>query len=513
MAARAEFRFHEVPVPAGVAGTMDQDERGHVAILSQTDCDDGAVGITREALAHRLGVDVGDVDRLVETGLITPDDASTFTGGDVWRARFLLGLEQGGVPLEAVAEVVRRGDLAFDFFDDDYWDRFGGLSDATFADVSRETGLSHALLAAVRESSGYARPTPEDRVRKDEFDAIELLKVTVASGVSAEAAESHLRVWGENLSRIADADASFWHEQVEVPMLEAGLSQSQMLAATGEVSALVAPLLDPALLSTYHARSEHTWMAGVVEAVEATLEQAGLHQSGIHPPAMCFLDVSGYTELTEEQGDAAAAEVSTRLGELVRRGSLDQAGRPVKSLGDGVMVHFKEPAKAVGFALEMRDAVPTVGPAPVARRDRGGAADLSERRLLRSHGEPRRAHRLVCDRQPGLGRRPDDPGDHRRRCGVRRDRARGAQGGRAARPTVGSSPPHLIRRHARVGHAPRASGKMRRWRFHRFRRDQRASLGTVGSPGCPRASAGSARIPGTTKTSATRRRCWSCSRS
>ena len=334
-------------------------------ILSQTPCDDGAMSFTREALAHRVGVAVGDVDRLVETGLITPDDASTFTGGDVWRARFLLGLEQGGVPLAAVAQVVRNGDLAFDFFDDDYWDRFGGLSDATFADVSKETGLSHALLAAVRESSGYASPTPEDRVRKDEFDAIELLKVTVDSGVSAEAAESHLRVWGENLSRIAEADASFWHEQVEMPMLEAGFSQSQMLAATGEVSAVVAPLLDPALLSTYHARSEHTWMAGVVEAVEATLEQAGLHQGGIHPPAMCFLDVSGYTELTEQQGDAAAADVSTRLGELVRRGSLDRAGRPVKSLGDGVMVHFKEPAKAVGFALEMRDEVPTTGLPPL----------------------------------------------------------------------------------------------------------------------------------------------------
>ena len=130
MAARAEFRFDEVPVPAGVAGSMDQDERGHVAILSQTPCDDGAMSFTREALAHRVGVAVGDVDRLVETGLITPDDASTFTGGDVWRARFLLGLEQGGVPLAAVAEVVRNGDLSFDFFDDDYWDRFGGLSDA-----------------------------------------------------------------------------------------------------------------------------------------------------------------------------------------------------------------------------------------------------------------------------------------------------------------------------------------------------------------------------------------------
>ena len=37
----------------------------------------------------------------------------------------------------------------------------------------------------------------------------------------------------------------------------------------------------------------------------------------------------------------------------------------MKSLGDGVMVHFKEPAKAVGFALEMRDEVPTTGLPPL----------------------------------------------------------------------------------------------------------------------------------------------------
>ena len=82
---------------------MDQDERGHDASLSRTDCDDGVV-VTREALAHRVGVAVGDVDRLVDAGLIIPDDATNFTGGDVWRTRFLLGLEQGGVSLEAVAK-------------------------------------------------------------------------------------------------------------------------------------------------------------------------------------------------------------------------------------------------------------------------------------------------------------------------------------------------------------------------------------------------------------------------
>ena len=322
-------------------------------------------GITREELAHRAGVAVDDVDRLVDIGIITPGEGSTFSGGDVWRARFLLGLEQGGVPLQAVGEAVRSGDLSFEFFDAPYWDRFGGLSDVTYADVNRETGVSLGLLAAIRESSGYASPSPEDRIRVDELDAIELVRMAIGAGVSPDALERQVRVWGESMGRIAEADASFWHEQIEVPLLETGLSQSQMLAAAGAVSETMTPLLDPALLSTYHAQSEHAWMAGVVEAVEATLEKSGLRESGGHPPAMCFLDVSGYTRLTEEQGDAAAAEVSTRLGELVRRSSHDRAGRPVKWLGDGVMVHFKEPAKAVGFALEMRDDVPTAGLPPV----------------------------------------------------------------------------------------------------------------------------------------------------
>ncbi|HZD80501.1 MAG TPA: adenylate/guanylate cyclase domain-containing protein [Actinomycetota bacterium] len=118
------------------------------------------------------------------------------------------------------------------------------------------------------------------------------------------------------------------------------------------------PHLDPALLAVYHALSEHTWMANVVEAVETTLEQAGLHRSVSHPPAMCLLDLSGYTRLTEERGDQAAAEMAASLGTLVRSGSQAHGGHPVKSLGDGVMVHFPEPAGAVLFALQMQEEIP-----------------------------------------------------------------------------------------------------------------------------------------------------------
>jgi adenylate cyclase len=71
------------------------------------------------------------------------------------------------------------------------------------------------------------------------------------------------------------------------------------------------------------------------------------------PPAMCFLDIAGYTRLTEERGDEAAADLAARLAHLVRRSSQEHGGTPVKWLGDGVMFYFREPGDAVLAAVEM----------------------------------------------------------------------------------------------------------------------------------------------------------------
>jgi adenylate cyclase len=68
---------------------------------------------------------------------------------------------------------------------------------------------------------------------------------------------------------------------------------------------------------------------------------------------MCFLDITGYTRLTEERGDEAAADLAARLAGLVRRSAQEHGGTPVKWLGDGVMFYFREPAAAVLAALEM----------------------------------------------------------------------------------------------------------------------------------------------------------------
>jgi adenylate cyclase len=314
-------------------------------------------GLTREELAQRAGVPVDFVHRLVHFRIVFVGEGS-FTDGDVRRARFVLGLEQGGVPLDAVGAAVRSGALSLAFFDASSWDRFGALTGKTYRELSAESGLSLDLLQTVRESMGFARPEPDDPVREDELEVVPLLTTILAMGVDPYVLERHVRVWGESLRRIAEADANLYRTQVLAPLLRAGLSWSDVSQATFETTEGIAPLLDPALLSVYHAQSEHTWMANTVEVVEAALEQVGLHRSIHRIHAMCFIDLSGFTRLTEELGDEAAAGMSANLGKLVQRSSHGRGGRPVKWLGDGVMVYFGNPGAAVMFALEMREDIP-----------------------------------------------------------------------------------------------------------------------------------------------------------
>jgi adenylate cyclase len=79
---------------------------------------------------------------------------------------------------------------------------------------------------------------------------------------------------------------------------------------------------------------------------------------------MCFLDITGYSRLTDERGDQAAAELADRLTRLVQRTSVQHGGRPVKWLGDGVMMWFREPGNGVLAALEMAEGVASSGLPP-----------------------------------------------------------------------------------------------------------------------------------------------------
>jgi len=312
---------------------------------------------SHQEVARRAGVDPEYVDRLMDLGILTPDRAGAFSRGDALRARWVRGLEEAGVPLDGMAAAVREGALSFTFLDAAAFDRFTGVSSTTFLELSTRTGIPMDLLKVVREAVGFAEPQPEDHVREYELAVVPAIELQLSNGFSRVVIERWLRVCADSLHRIAETETDLWHTEVELPLLESGLSESEMLEAQADLGSRMTPLMEQAILAIWHGQQEHAWSKNHVESVETALEKAGLHSRLHRPPAMCFLDITGYTRLTEERGDEAAADLAERLAILVRRCSQQHGGQPVKWLGDGVMFYFPDPGASVLAALDMVEGV------------------------------------------------------------------------------------------------------------------------------------------------------------
>jgi adenylate cyclase len=317
--------------------------------------------LSRQDVARKAGVDPDHVDRYVELGILRPGTGDTFSTGDARRARWVWSLELAGVPLEGIAEAVRDGALSFSFLDVAAFDRFPGLSSTTFRELSERTGVPLDLLKVVREAIGFAEPRPDDLVREDELSVVPAIQLQLSKGFRPAVIERWLRVCGDSLRRIAETETDWYRTEVVRPLLEAGMTEAEMLEAQAELGSPIASLTEQALFAIYHGQQEHAWSKSFVEEAEATLEKAGLHRRLRRPPAMCFLDITGYTRLTEERGDEAAAGLAARLGTLVRRSSQEHGGQPVKWVGDGVMLYFENPGDGVLAAIDMVEHVEAHG--------------------------------------------------------------------------------------------------------------------------------------------------------
>ncbi len=62
----------------------------------------------------------------------------------------------------------------------------------------------------------------------------------------------------------------------------------------------------------------------------------------------CFVDLAGFSALTEAHGDDAAADLAVRFTGLVTE-TLAENGRLVKTIGDAVLVVSPSPAPGVQF--------------------------------------------------------------------------------------------------------------------------------------------------------------------
>src|SRR5215218_1931206 len=322
--------------------------------------------LSASGLADLAGVTEPEVARLVELGLLVArDGAGPFRETDVQKVRLATACEQAGLPMNGIAAAIRAGRLSFAFLEASPFRRWAVRSARTYRQVSQQTGVPLELLGSALESMGFARMAPDELIREDELEIVPLLQLGFSSGLLDLAWTARVgRAYAEGLRLLTTAENEVYHARFEGPVLASGADQQTAMEQAAQLSGDFTALVDRALMACYRRQQELAWTEHLVEHVEDELEGAGVLGRPGRVPAMCFLDLVGYTRLTDERGDAAAAALAEALATLVNQSSREHGGVPVKWLGDGVMVHYRDPAGAVLAALGMVEQLPQAGLPP-----------------------------------------------------------------------------------------------------------------------------------------------------
>jgi adenylate cyclase len=322
-------------------------------------------GLTEDELAERSGSTAEHVRRFAALGILSAGADGSYRPPDIQRVRIAEALDGAGVSPEQVGELIADGRYSTGWADGLFPDPVP-LTAMTVEQAAAELGLPASLITRLFISWALPVPGPEDRLREDDLMLLRtMVLVYRALGNDEGSTVAAARVFGESLRRIAEGQLEIFRTFVERPMIASGMPHHRVMDAA---AAMAQPMADQAELAVrlLHRRHlEHYSVEEIVENTEITLERAGVApRRPVAPPAIAFLDLSGFTRLTEEEGDERAADLATRLADLVQATATRFRGRPVKYLGDGVMFHFPDPAGSVSCGLDLIRDAPAAGLPP-----------------------------------------------------------------------------------------------------------------------------------------------------
>jgi adenylate cyclase len=311
-------------------------------------------GFSMRELAERSGVNVQRLRQLVDLGILSPDAAGRFQPADMQRVRIIQALDRAGIAPAQLGQLIAAGAYSLDWAQVLFPDLTPQVT-TTFQQAAAELGFPHRLVAGLYAAWELARPEPEQPLRADDAELLRL----AALGYSAFGHDETVTL---DIARQL-GEILLFRTRIQEPLAAASPSEQRVRAdAITAAATPLLPALERTVLLLYRRHLEHYVIESIVLNTETSLEQAGLGQRrSARPPAIAFLDLTGYTSLTEEHGDLAAADLAARLVELVATVAHQYGGHPVKLLGDGVMFYFPDPAQAVVAGLELVKRIPDQG--------------------------------------------------------------------------------------------------------------------------------------------------------
>ena len=308
--------------------------------------------ISIEELADLAPSSIHHLVLLHELGLLEPDEDGTYAVEDVHIVRLMAAFDEAGIWLEDVARGVAEGQLAFP----------PGLNlpepdtaTITYAELGARIDCSPEMLRRLIAELGLP-PNADGRIRAEDAEILTLMIRTLDLCEEDELSRV-ARLYGGTMQRLVGSGIQFFDRAVRQKILPLDIPNDEkdrlMYERAGGFTELVGQLV-PWLQRRHR---EHVVLEYIVSETEEVMAARGVTAVlPRQPPAIAFLDLTGYTELAEERGDEAAAEVAAHLASVVQETALAHGGRAVKWLGDGVMFHFSDPAEAIlgGLALVER---------------------------------------------------------------------------------------------------------------------------------------------------------------
>jgi len=299
--------------------------------------------ISLSEASRRAGVSASTLKRWAEEKVV-PVRRGRWTAAAAAQARVVARMRERGHSLEELRQAGREGRLAFGFAED-LFPQPGEQS--TVEDVARETGLEPELIERILVILG----TPLERERllnPHDVQALRHCARVLAAGFPLVAFLQLVRVYAQSLRRIADTEVRLFHLYVHEPLIRDGVPELEMAGEIGELAGDVLPLASP-LIDYLHTRYLRFFLEqDVIGHMEGELELGD--DLGLVPVALCFIDLTGFTRYTEEEGDLEALDVVENFVETVET-TLPPEATVVKTIGDEVMVVSPEPASLTEWAV------------------------------------------------------------------------------------------------------------------------------------------------------------------
>lgn len=313
--------------------------------------------MTLAEVARQLDVSAATLRRWVKDGLVPLNDGR-WTPAAVAHARIVARLRSRGHSVEELRHASQTGRLAYGYMEDLFPAAEG---EYTLEEAAKEAGLEAALIERVFAAIG----TPTHRLASISEDDLQLLRyiaAVLAAGFPLVAFLQLFRVYGQALAQIADAEVRLFHLYVHEPLIRDGVPGIEMAEEMEGLARDLLPLAAPIMDHLHQRHLQHFIEQDVIGHLETDAGELDLGRLRL---AIAFIDLAGYTRLTEEAGEEHAFEMVERFVEAVEQ-TLPEDGRIVKTIGDAVMVVGGDAATlaewAVGFQqLYVERPLPRIG--------------------------------------------------------------------------------------------------------------------------------------------------------